>query len=156
MGEAVLAYRAHEAAGWTVLCTAAVTSKKFGVDVEAQRWLLHEILKRTAESAPSPQTAPDSESAHSVENIAELLIRNEQTAPAVVLAVALNDGDRDGDRVSRLLKRIGFALSEEEIHNVLKIMPEQPLDQIEAELKSLGWGSYLRQGRRALAEGGVE
>lgn len=155
MGEAVLAYRAHEAAGWTVLCTAAVTSKKFGVDVEAQRWLLHEIIKRAAASAPSPQAASEPIAVQPAENITDLLASDEH-APAVVLAVVLNEGNTDADSVAETLSRIGFAISDEGIRSTLTRMPDASTDEMELALRQSGWGSYLRRVRSVLAEGGVE
>lgn len=155
MGEAVLAYRAHEAAGWTVLCTAAITSKKFGVDVEAQRWLLHEIIKRAAASAPSPRAASEPVVVQPAENITELLASDEH-APAVVLAVVLNDGKTDADSVAETLSRIGFAISDEGIRSTLTRMPDAATDEMDLALRQSGWGSYLRRGRSVLAEGGVE
>jgi hypothetical protein len=156
MGETVLAYRAHEAAGWTVLCTAAVTSKKFGVDVEAQRWLLHEIVKRATASSPSRPSMSDPVSVQPAESISELLSEGNENAPAVVLAVALNDGERDAEMVASMLSRIGFELSADDIQATLLRMPDQTTDEMERALRQSGWGAYLRRGRIVLAEGGVE
>jgi hypothetical protein len=155
MGEAVLAYRAHEAAGWTVLCTAAVTSKRFGVDVDAQSWLLDAIITRATASAPMPSSAPKSDTIQPAKSISELL-ESDEHAPAVVLATALNRGDREVDIVGDTLSRIGFELSEENIRSTLARMPDVPADEMELALRQSGWGSYLRRGRSVLAEGGVE
>lgn len=155
MGETVLAYRAHEAAGWTVLCTAAVTSKKFGVDVEAQRWLLQEMIKRAAATAPAPSAASESVPVQPAESIADLFA-SDQHAPAVVLAVALNEGDRGVETVANTLSRIGFELSTDDIQATLLRMPDQTSDEMERALKQSGWGAYLRRGRSVLAQGGVE
>lgn len=156
MGETVLAYRTHEAAGWTVLCTAAVTSKKFGVDVEAQRWLLGQIIKRAAESAPAPTDDGGQATVPMAESVGELLVGDDANAPAVVLAVALNDGDRGLEVVSDTLNRIGFELSSDDIEAILARLPNQETAELEQALRQCGWGAYLRQGRRVLAEGGVE
>ncbi|MDM4018180.1 hypothetical protein [Roseiconus lacunae] len=156
MGETVLAFRAHEAAGWTVLCTAAVTSKKFGVDVEAQRWLLTEIVNRTAESSPAPASAPNEDNVQPVASVDELLAGNNEQAPAVVLAVALNDGNREVEIVSNTLSRIGFELSDDDIQSTLSRMADHTTDELEWALRQSGFGAYLRRGRSVLAEGGVE
>ena len=155
MGVTVLAYRAHEAAGWIILCTAAVTSKKFGVDVDAQRWLLAQIIKRAAESAP--QTSDDGQpTVPMAESVTELLAGDDANAPAVVLAVALNNGDRGLDVVSDTLNRIGFELSSDDIEATLSRLPDQETAELEQALRECGWSAYLRQGRRVLAEGGVK
>lgn len=156
MGLAVLAYRAHEAAGWTVLCTAAITSKKFGIDVEAQRWLLHKIINRTAETAPALTNGNPPVEIQPSGSVAELLAGNDSNAPAVVLAVALNDGHRDAESVANTLRRIGFELSAEEILRSLSRLPDEPTAGLERALRQSGWGAYLRRGRCVLAEGGVE
>jgi hypothetical protein len=156
MGVAVLAYRAHEAAGWIVLCTAGITSKKFGVDVEAQRWLLRQIVKRTSESAPVRSSTGVQPTAQVAASVDELLVGGDANAPVVVLAVALNDGERDLESVSNTLSRIGFALSEDVIASTLLQLPDQQTDELERALRQCGWGSYLRRGRSILAEGGVE
>ena len=156
MGETVLAFRAHEAAGWKVLCTAAVTSKKFGMDVEAQRWLLTEIVKRTSETAPASSIAPEQAIVQPVASVAELLDGSNQHAPAIVLAVALADGERDPEAVASTLSRIGFELSADDIQSTLLRMPDQTTDELERALRQSGWGAYLRRGRSVLAQGGVE
>lgn len=156
MGETVLAYRAHEAAGWTVVCTAVVTSKKFGVDVDAQRWLLHEIVKRASSTAPARTTSSGEPDVRMAESFSELLSEGDELAPAVVLAVALNDGDRDVEAVASTLRRIGFELSDDDVQSTLSRMPEGPTDELEQALRQSGWGAYLRRGRRVLADGGVE
>ena len=152
MGEAVLAYRAHEAAGWTVLCTAAVTSKKFGVDVEAQRWLLGEIIKRTSDSAPTLSNDQQPIDVQSVESVTELLDGSDANAPAVILAVAI----ADVEAVASTLSRIGFELSTEDIERTLSRLPNETADELQRALRQSGWGAYLRRGRIVLAEGGVE
>lgn len=157
LGAAVLAYRAHEAAGWTVLCTAAVTSKKFGVDVEAQRWLLQEIVTRAAASSPAPSTACCPVTVQPAESIIELLSDGNATnAPAVVLAVALNGGECDAETVAVTLSRIGFELSTDDIQATLLRMPDRSPDEMEQALRQSGWGAYLRRGRHVLAKEGVE
>lgn len=156
MGETVLAFRAHEAAGWTVLCTAAVTSKKFGLDVDAQRWLFAEIIKRTTETAPSGVGAHDQKTVQPARNVQELLDGGDAHAPAVVLAVALNDGDRGVEAIANTLSRIGFELSADDIQSTLLRMPDDSTDEMQRSLRQSGWGAYLRRGRNILAEGGVE
>lgn len=156
MGVAVLAYRAHEAAGWIVLCTAGVTSKKFGVDVEAQRWLLGEILKRTSESAPVRMSNGSQPTIQVAASVDELLVGGDVNAPAVVLAVALNEGGRDVETVSSTLRRMGFELSADDIEPILASLPDQETGELERALRQCGWGAYLRRGRSVLAEGGVE
>jgi hypothetical protein len=156
MGGTVLAYRAHEAAGWIVLCTAALTSKKFGVDVEAQRWLLGEIIKRTSESAPVPMSEKRPGDVRPVESVTELLGGSDAKAPAVVLAMALNDGDRGVEAVSKTLSRIGFELSTVDIERTLSRMPDETTSELERALRQAGWGAHLRRGRSVLAEGDSE
>lgn len=155
-GETVLAYRAHEAAGWIVLCTAVVTSKKFGVDLEAQRWLLGEIIKRTSESTPAPVNVKRSGNVCPVESVTELLDGSDANAPAVVLAAALNDGDRGVGAVSNTLSRIGFELSTVEIEQALSRMPDETTAELERALRQAGWGAHLRRGRSILAQGDAE
>lgn len=79
-----------------------------------------------------------------------------QHAPAVILAVALNDGERDAEMVASTLSRIGFELSADDIQATLSRMPDQTTDELERALRQSGWGAYLRRGRIVLAEGGVE
>jgi len=156
MGVTVLAYRAHEAAGWIVLCTAAVTSKKFGVDVDAQRWLLGQIIRRAAESAPAQTSSDGQATVPMAASVSDLLVGDDANAPAVVLAVVLNSGDRGLDVVSHTLNRIGFEVPAGAIEATLSRLPPQELVELEQALRQCGWGAYLRQGRRVLAEGGIE
>lgn len=156
MGETVLAYRAHEAAGWTVLCTAAVTSKKYGMDVDAQRWLLTEIIKQTSETATALSISSEQSNTQQAISVSELLNGSNPHAPAVVLAVALNDGARDTEIVSNTLSQMGFELSADDIEMTLSQLPEQDAGELERALQQCGWGAYLRRGRSILAEGGVE
>lgn len=156
MGMAVLAFRSHEAAGWTVLCTASVTSKKFGVDVDAQRWLLGQIVRRASETGPTGTGPVGQPPVRTAETVDELLAGGDAHAPAVVLAVALNDGDRDPESVSNTLGRIGFELSADDILPTLSCLPETEVAELEQALRQYGWGAYLRRARLVLAEGGVE
>jgi hypothetical protein len=129
----------------------------FGVDVEAQRWLLHAIVKRAAASSPTPSTACSPATVQPAESIIELLSDgNETNAPAVVLAVVLNGGGRDTETVAITLSRIGFELSRDDIQATLLRMPDQTTDEMEQALRQSGWGAYLRRGRSVLANGGVE
>ena len=154
LGVTVLAYRPHEGAGWIVLCTAGVTSRRFNVNVEAQRLLISRIIERTSESAPSLPNLVPTESLRVAGSFEELLAGGDANAPVVMLAVTLAEGRRELSVVANTLKRMGFDRSNEAIEKILLRMPDQSIDELANALRKYGWSAYLRRGRTALAEGG--
>ena len=153
LGVTVLAYRPHEGAGWIVLCTAGVTSRRFGVDIEAQRRLLSQIIERTSASAPAVPNPAATKSIRVAGSFEELLAHGDANTPAVMLAVTLADGTREVAVVADTLKRMGFDLSNEAIEDVLLQMPGQSIDELADALRKYGWSAYLRRGRTTLVEG---
>lgn len=153
-GVTVLSYRPHEAAGAIVLCTAGLASRQLGVEVAQQQRLWQLITDRAAAKLSRPAAASELALPTPAANIDELLASGDAQVAAVALAVAVTCGRREPDAVSAAAVRLGFDLAEDNIRRTLARMPEAPFAELEEALHRHGWGSFLRRGRLALAEGG--
>jgi hypothetical protein len=154
LGVTVLTYRAHEAAGAIVLCTAGLTSRQLGVDVTHQRRLWELIIDRVgspvSRAVPGIEQPPPSPAA----SLDELLGMSDAKIAAVVLAVALGGGNREPNAVAAAASRLGFVLGDQELRQALARMPEASVAVMEHALQKHGWGAFLRRGRMALTQAG--
>jgi hypothetical protein len=156
LGVTVLAYRINEAAGAIVLCTAGLTSRRFGVSADEQRSLLAQIVRRSLGTTSKTKADEPIHTPQLAASIEELLLSPDPNVATVLLAVALNGGDRDHEQTSDTLKRIGFDLSSDTVIQTLARLPDSSVDDLETALRNFGWGAFLRRGRLALAEGGQQ
>jgi len=157
LGSTVLGFREHEASGWIVICTAAVSSRQFGVETQSQRSLLEQIILRTLDSRSINVSDRIDQSTVVTPVPAQQLLATEDTnAAAIVLAIAISNGKRDMPSVSRSLSRIGFDVSEDAIEQTLARLTDESVDSMESALKQYGWGAHLRRGRAVFANGGDE
>jgi hypothetical protein len=153
LGVTVLAYRLNEAAGMTVLCTAGIASRRFGIKAEDQRFLFTQIVRRALGTTSKPTVYEPAQALGPASSIEELLTSRDPNVATVLLAVALNNGNRDRDKISDTLKRIGFDLSNDTVSQTLARLPDSSVEDMKAHLRNFGWGAFLRCGEMALAEG---
>jgi len=156
LGVTVLAYRLNEAAGAIVLCTAGLVSRRFGVRTSDQHCLLTQILRRALGTASKTRDYEPAQTLLAASSIEELLIDRDPNVATVLLAVALNGGNRDQDKTSDTLNRIGFDLSRDTVGRTLARLPDSSVEDMETHLRTFGWGAFLRRGRTALGKGGGE
>lgn len=157
LGSTVLGFREHEASGWIVICTAAVSSRQFGVEMHSQRALLEQIMSQTQDACSVTQSVQINElTTVSPVPAQQLLASDDTNAAAIVLAIAIGNGKRDMQSVSRSLSRIGFDVTDDAIEQTLAHLTVESVDAMESALKRYGWGAHLRRGRAVLANGGDE
>jgi hypothetical protein len=154
LGVTVLSYRPHEAAGAIVLCTAGLTSRPFGVDVDEQRRLLGQMLARSGNSLAEQAIGERQTIVAPAASINDILAIGSSNAATVALLVAACGGSRDCKAVASAAKTLGFALTDETISQTLALLPDVPLTDVESALREYGWGAFLRRGRSVLEERG--
>jgi hypothetical protein len=140
LGSTVLGFREHEAPGWIVICTAAVSSRQFGVEMQSQRALLEQIMSQTQDACSVTQSVQINESTTVLPVPAQQLLASDDTnAAAIVLAIAISNGKRDMPSVSRSLSRIGFDVSEDAIEQTLARLTRVNCRTHEASVVGLGY-----------------
>ena len=152
-GATILAFRPSEGSGAVVLCTAALTSQRFGVDAEFQRNLLSKLIERatgnisarSSTTSAVPEAVPDS-----IEDFIQLGNRY----AAVVLATIVvgrhpSELAASAEQIAQSLRVLGMELAEDDLHQTLRLFPSATIDEMESALRQYGWSAYLRLARQA-------
>jgi len=152
-GATILAYRPSEGSGAVVLCTAALTSQRFGVDGDLQRSLLTKLIGRATGDKPRRARG----AAVAVENVVLPktvgdFLRLGDSHAAVTLAAIVAGETSDPDRIARALEMLGMELKDDELQKALRLFPSASVDDMESALKEYGWSAYLRLARQAIRQ----
>jgi len=150
----VLATRATEDLGWTLLCTASLCARAVGVSAGEQLELLAALLKRAASSVRSVAVASPTAGAASAEPAdIETLLAEHGPAVAPWLLVLLAAGrNADEARLRGVAQRFGLVL--EASWSLTQLPPATPEEIIQA-LSRQGWGAYVRHIRHYLKEDAI-
>jgi hypothetical protein len=144
VGTVILGYRAHAAAAPIVLCSAAVTGRPLGVQVEEQRSLFERIIE-TASSQSVRKEVPTTEgkSAGRAPSLDAFLEEEGNLGAAFLMAKFASGEGCDVRKSARDILSIDF--SNEQLAHLEDRVPELCGENVEEVLRRRGWGPYLRR-----------
>lgn len=145
-GTAVLAYRAHQAAGAIVFCTASLCSRPPGISLAEQIKLMQAILDRSSSGTKVEDALPGSVDA--CEDGLEAFFAREPDAAALGLAIVATGGSREPEVLAATAGRLGLATLAGRTASLVAAAPETGVDEIEDCLRKHGWGAYVRRARQ--------
>lgn len=142
----VLAYRAHQACGPIVFCTASLCSRLPGISVPEQVKLMQAILDRS--SATTKQTEAPSAGVDGCADGMEAFMAREPAAAALGLAIVAAGGSRDPQVLEAMAGRLGLDTLVGRTALLLARAPAVDLSEIGDCLRKHGWGAYVRRAQQ--------
>jgi hypothetical protein len=150
----VLATRATEDLGWTVLCTASLCARAVGVGAGEQLDLLAALLKRAASGVrPVAVTSTAAGASSAMPADVETLLADHGAAAAPWLLALLAAGRAADESGLREVAR-KFGLDLDASWSLAQLPPATP-DQLTHALNRHGWGAYVRHIRQHLKEDSI-
>lgn len=146
VGTTVLGYRSHAAAAPIVLCSAAVTGRPLGVQIEEQRALLEKIFETATAQSPARTTEASSEvkSAGRAQSL-DTFLEDEGGLGAAFLMMRLAAGQAKGEMNEVARDTLGIQLTPDQFTHLEERIPEVTDESIEEALRQHGWSAYLRR-----------